>query len=156
MVYTLDNKEITYQNLHLFYSILDDLNIIPYTGMKETEDSISWEWSYNGGWGLGYDGILKYNKLDKCYYLTCHKDSTIFNYGKFENLKGKDIIDGYKVEYYSEELIKVSTFYLSKVIEIGYYYGFGLEENSNISSSPDSLEKASKKKIECDSYLCKY
>lgn len=155
MVHTLDGREITHENLHLFYSILDDLNRIPYCGVKETNNFILWEWSYNGGWGLGYDGILKYNQLDGRYYLTCHKDNTIFNDDKF-NHKVNQTIDGYKIEYDNNEVIKVSTSDLSKVIEVGYYYGFGLKENSDISSTLDNLEKSKKKILEFDSYLCKY
>ena len=175
-MYTLDGQEITHENLHLFYSILDDRGIIPYEGTRETKTNIFWQWGYSGGWGLGYDGVLQYNKSEKRYYLTCHRDNTIFYDKRFniheritrtntddeisqttKTIRLEEVtVDGYRVEKYNKDLIRVSSIDLSKMIEVGYYYGFNFNntlEFNNVSSTPEHIEKSKEKVNSCLSYL---
>ncbi len=49
-MYTLDNNILTPENLHLFYSTLNYLGAIPYSGVEITDTEIIWSWEYSGGW----------------------------------------------------------------------------------------------------------
>lgn len=137
-MYTLDNNTLTPENLHLFYSTLDYLGAIPYNGVKITDTEIIWSWEYSGGWGLGYDGSLKYNIASKTYYLQCYQDST-----KFEDFN--EIKKNYNIEWMDDTEICVSTTDINKVVDAGFYYSFDFTEcfnGTNVVSSKESIEHA--------------
>ena len=137
--YTLDNNDITPDNLHLFYSSLKCIDAIPYKGVVITDTDITWSWEYSGGWGLGYDGSLKYNKADKRYYLECYRNSTLFD-GTLD-----DIRMYYTIEWINEDQICVSTTDIYRVIDAGYYYSFDFAETfsgTNVKSTEKSIKRA--------------
>jgi hypothetical protein len=127
--------KLDYTNLHEFFTERGDNNELPYNGMYENDEVISWSLEYSGGWGLGYISTYIYDKKTKMYCLDAANDALIGGEAEILEINGVKVHQISKSEYdliknkikitlkESGEGIIYESDDINNIIKFGCYYG---------------------------------